>query len=274
MENNEEYYRVRAYIHQEAFRKNLKQVRKAIGPDPEIMAVIKADGYGHGVANLIPILKETMGVSLSKFAVTDKSKKEGKRQRDLRAMLPFLTLALLSVIGIIRVCAVYKPAQTVSVLILLFWLVRNLYFQVMALFLIDGRDGDGETVRVTDAEPVTVRSGEQRYEGVTTQLTEHNLSVYLDEGENLGIGAYADVTVAGKNGPVKLRGVVTGVRESRSSRARTQTIEILDFGGKNLEYLQLLYDRVPTLPQALHRDFGVLTHLWQNIAHRVARTRK
>lgn len=223
---------------------------------------------------LIPILKETMGVSLSKFAVTDKSKKEGKRQRDLRAMLPFLTLALLSVIGIIRVCAVYKPAQTVSVLILLFWLVRNLYFQVMALFLIDGRDGDGETVRVTDAEPVTVRSGEQRYEGVTTQLTEHNLSVYLDEGENLGIGAYADVTVAGKNGPVKLRGVVTGVRESRSSRARTQTIEILDFGGKNLEYLQLLYDRVPTLPQALHRDFGVLTHLWQNIAHRVARTRK
>ena len=223
---------------------------------------------------LIPILKETMGVTLSKFRVTDKSKKDGKRQRDLRSMIPFLVMALLSVAGIIRVCAFFEPAQTVSVLILLFWLIRNLYFQIMALFLIDGRDADGETVRVADAETVTVRAGERTYEGVTTLMTEHNLSVFLDEGESLDIGAPVDVTVLGRDRPVEFRGVVTGVRESRSSRARTQTIEILDFCGNDMEYLQVLYDRIPTLPQALHRDFGVLPHLWQNIAHRVARTRK
>ena len=40
------------------------------------------------------------------------------------------------------------------------------------------------------------------------------------------------------------------------------------------EYWQVLYDRIPTLPQSLNRDFGIMTHLWQNIAHRVARTRK
>lgn len=72
MEINEEYYRVRAYIHQEAFRKNLRQVRKAIGPDPEIMAVIKADGYGHGVANLIPILKEE-GIKRAAVATVDEA---------------------------------------------------------------------------------------------------------------------------------------------------------------------------------------------------------
>ena len=33
-----------------------------------------------------------------------------------------------------------------------------------------------------------------------------------------------------------------------------------------------LYDRIPTLPQSLHRDFGALYDLWQNIANRVART--
>lgn len=40
------------------------------------------------------------------------------------------------------------------------------------------------------------------------------------------------------------------------------------------EYLQLLYDRVPSLPQSLEWDFGSLSHLWQNIACRVALTRK
>lgn len=74
--------------------------------------------------------------------------------------------------------------------------------------------------------------------------------------------------------PIRLRGVVTEVRESRRGNNRTHTVEILDFGTDELEYWQLLYDRIPTLPQSLHRDIGVVPHFRQNIAHRVARTRK
>ncbi len=70
-----------------------------------------------------------------------------------------------------------------------------------------------------------------------------------------------------------------GVKEKhRTGRgggaARTHTVEILDFGGNETAYWQILYDRIPTLPLSLHRDFGVISHLWQNIAHRVARTGK
>ena len=223
---------------------------------------------------LIPIVKEALGISLDRFKVTDKSRRSGKRQRDLRSMIPFLILAILSVAGIVRVLAVFEAMQPVSLLILLFWIVRNLYFLVMAMFLVDGRDSDGEAVRVTDAEPVAVAADEMRYDGVTTQLTEHNLTVFLDEAQSLGLGAQVSVSILKDKPPQEIRGVVTGIRESRSGAARAHTIEILDFGGAELEYLQLLYDRVPTLPQSLHRDFGVISHLWQNIAHRVARTRK
>ena len=69
-------------------------------------------------------------------------------------------------------------------------------------------------------------------------------------------------------------GIVTDVQEARKTKARTQTIEILDFGSDHYEYLEHLYDRIPTLPQSLYHDFGILAHLWQNIAHRVARTAK
>ena len=223
---------------------------------------------------LIPVLQESMGIRIKSFKVTDKTQRRGKRTRDFRSMIPFLVFIALSLAGIVRILVTFEPTQTVSLLILLFWLVRNLYFLLMALFLVDGRDGDGEPVRVTDAEFVTVRSGNAAYEGVTTLLTEHNLTVYLDEGHDLGIGEAVTVAVSGNSVSVELGGVITGIRESRNGAARTHTVEILDFRGEELAYTELLYDRVPTLPQSLHRDFGVLAHFWQNVAYRVARTRK
>ena len=223
---------------------------------------------------LVPILKETFGVTLSAFKVTDKSRRSGKRERDLRSMAPFLVLAVLSLAGIVRVLVIFRAMQAVSLLILLFWIIRNLYFLVMALFLVDGRDSDGEAVLVRDAELVRIGNGGNEYEGVTTLLTEHNLTVFLDEEGGLAVGKPVAVTLAKGDLSVAARGVITAVHESRRGHARTYTIEILDWLGNEREYWQLLYDRVPTLPQSLGRDFGTLPHLWQNIAHRVARTRK
>ena len=221
---------------------------------------------------LIPILKETMGISLSTFKVTDKSGTGGRRSRDVRSMVPFILLIALSVAGIVRVLWRFNFMQVISLLILLFWIVRNLYYLVMALFLVDGRDHDGEPVWVTDAEIVRVTGAGQSYDGVTTRLTEHNLTVFLDEGDSLGIGASVDAEITKGDLSVTVSGVVTAVRESRLSSVRTHTIEILDDHGNRMDYLQLLYDRIPTLPQSLHRDFGALADLFQNIAYRIART--
>ena len=68
-------------------------------------------------------------------------------------------------------------------------------------------------------------------------------------------------------------GAVTDVHLSASGSSRTHTVEILGFNGTEDEYFCILYDRVPTLLQSLQKDLGILGHLWQNIAHRVARTR-
>ena len=105
-------------------------------------------------------------------------------------------------------------------------------------------------------------------------MTEHTVTVFLDDGETLGIGDSVRVSISDGKYQVDVEGCVTSVNEARRSNARTHTIEILNYGDEKYEYWQVLYDRVPTLPQSLHRDFGLMTHLWQNIAHRVARTRK
>ena len=75
---------------------------------------------------------------------------------DYRAMMPFIVLIVLSVIGIIRAICILSLSQIVELFVLLFWLIRNLYFLIMALFLVDGRDADNEVVKVIDAEFVNV----------------------------------------------------------------------------------------------------------------------
>ena len=98
--------------------------------------------------------------------------------------------------------------------------------------------------------------------------------MFLDDSENVSLGESVECTVGSGEVQVQVSGVVTGISESKSGNTRTHTIEILDFMGQEMEWLQLLYDRIPTLPQSLRKDFGVIAHLWQNVAHRVARTRK
>ena len=82
-----------------------------------------------------------------------------------------------------------RPGTILPMLIILFWLLRNFYFLVMALFLIDGRDYDDEEVKVKDGEFVHVESKNthKEYDGITTLLTEHSLKVILDESDSLAI---------------------------------------------------------------------------------------
>lgn len=225
---------------------------------------------------LIPIVKELFGISLSSFKVTDKSGSGShQRKRDLRSMIPFLVLIGLSTAGIIRVCMQFKGVWSLGLVILLFWIIRNLYFLLMAVFLVDGRDDDGEPVHVYDAEPLTVQKhGDQKkLEGISTHLTQHSLSFFLDEEDALRIGEMLDAAIITDQAEVELSGIIISKRLSASGSQSVYTMEILDYKGMEEEYLQVLYDRVPTLPQNLNRDFDIVRHLWVNIANRIGRVK-
>ncbi len=232
---------------------------------------------------LVPIVKESLGITLSTFKVTDKSGPATRRVTDWRSLAPFIVLVALSIVGIARVIWLLTQVVSVGLFVLLFWLVRNLYFLSMSLFLADGRDSNGENVVVKDAELARVTllegigtlSGPEpgtAYEGVTTQLTEHNVHVYLDDAEELRLGSQVELSVERAPYHVQVKGVVTQVTLSRHETQRVHTIEILDFGDDWGDYLQVLYDRVPTLPQRLTHDPGPVRYFWRNLAERLGRT--
>ena len=47
-----QYKRVFAAIHMDALEHNLKEIKRVIKPDTQIIAVIKMDAYSHGAVNL------------------------------------------------------------------------------------------------------------------------------------------------------------------------------------------------------------------------------
>lgn len=48
------------------------------------------------------------------------------------------------------------------------------------------------------AELITLMSGRRVYEGVTTLMTEHSMTVFLDEGQDLRIGTPVEITIGGE----------------------------------------------------------------------------
>ncbi|MDD4369656.1 MAG: alanine racemase [Anaerostipes sp.] len=62
----EEYFRVRAEVDLSAIVHNIKEVMRIIGNDTKVMAVIKADGYGHGA---VPIAQELDKIGIGGYAV-------------------------------------------------------------------------------------------------------------------------------------------------------------------------------------------------------------
>ena len=223
---------------------------------------------------LFPIIKETFGITASVFEVTDKSKQNVKRKRDTRALAPFIVLTALCVFGIIRSIWLLSRIKALGIVVLLFWLIRNTYFLVMSMFLVDGRDGAADDVSVIDAESVTIKTGKNGKivrEGITTFMTAHSVRVFMDDAEGFRIGDRAQLSFDIQNPPVKLNGIITSVTNSRHGGSCVLDTEIVDPPETLDEYNQILYDRIPTLPQSLTRDYGIIAHMLRNIAYRVLR---
>ena len=191
-------------------------------------------------------------------------------------MAPFLILIAASVYGCVRVIVIADMNNFFGMLIIVFWMIRNMYFMIMSIFLINGRDSDEDTaeVKVKTGEMIQIsKDGEElTSDGISTLLTEHSMQVFLDEDSIFRTGDIISIQVDTIDYSAKLKGIITGIRFLRFSGQCLARIEILDYNQQHDAYLQILYDRVPTLPQSLNRDFRTMSLLWRNIVYRLMRT--
>lgn len=216
---------------------------------------------------LLPVLLETFGITLKKFKVTDKKSKQNEKGKNLIYTIPFLILIILSVIGIINCIRIMFDSGSFGPIVVLFWVVFNLFLLIMSLFFVDGRVANRKAERVAVTMTSVIDNGIIKLTGVTRDISESGLSILLAEPFYLETGNQVFVTL--DNGTYLAKLKVQIVYVNMSGNRWNYSMKILDYLNTYDDYLQMLYDRVPRLPQEIQKDSGSFDDLKLNMKNRV-----
>ena len=215
----------------------------------------------------IPVILETFGISLKKFKVTDKEAKQNKRGQNIVYMIPYIILIILSLIGLIRCIIIMFDSGSFGAIVVVLWLVYNLFQLVMCLFFVDGRVLYRKHERVPAKIPCTLRDEKYTLRSVTKDISERGISVLLDSPCYFPEGKWLEVDLASDRYKASL--LVEVVYVSEREDAWSYSMKILDHKDTYDDYLQLMFDRVPMLPTEIEKDSGSFQDLKLNTKNRV-----
>lgn len=229
---------------------------------------------------LLPVLLETVGLQIKKFKVTQKSGLQNEKGQNVLYMIPFLLLIVLSVIGIVNCVVIMFDSGSFGSIVVLFWLVYNLFLLIMALFFVDGRIPFRSSERVRAQIPCTIHLDGCSHSGITRDISETGASVLLEEPhycpdakESLVRLEFPDeiypVTLTARLVYVGGMGHTPKSGQKRKKDKRwVYAFQFTDYNGCYDQLLGLLYDRETTMPNRIRLDSGVFEDLSINLKRR------
>lgn len=215
---------------------------------------------------LLPVLLETAGITMKKFKVTSKNGQKNEKGKNFIYTIPFLILIILSVIGIFRCVLIMLDSGSFGPIVVLFWLVNNLYLLIMSLFFVDGRVPYRKTERVAVEMPCKVRYKGEEYEGVTKDASEEGIAIILDKPYFFEKDDNVEVLLDTEDYHADIYGTVVHV--SQRGDMWSYSLKITDLNNSYDELLGILYDRIPTVPMEIKRDSGSFEDLKLNLKKR------
>lgn len=218
---------------------------------------------------LVPILLETFGVHMKKFKVTRKGAVENERGKNLLYMIPFALLVALSVIGIVNCLRLIFESNSLGPVVVLFWLIVNLYTLVMALFFVMGRNQVRRAERARLETDCEIAVNGIAYPCRTSDISETGIAVLCGTPIDLDETDVAEIRLLDPKYQPAVKGkiVYVGIR----GEVWKYAFQITDRMDSHGNYLQLIYDRIPTLPQNLDHSSGSFDDLRINLFRRAAK---
>lgn len=90
--------------------------------------------------SLLPsIILETLFISKNKFSVTRKDKVEDDKWYNIRLAIPHIILCILLVMALFNSIRLMFESNSISTIMVIFWLILNLYTVIMSIFFMLGR---------------------------------------------------------------------------------------------------------------------------------------
>lgn len=195
---------------------------------------------------IIPIFAETLGLKMNKFLVTPKNKPVSGKS-EARYAIPHMLLAGATLIGLwqcIKNIILYKSFGNI---VLIYWLIVNLYFLYMATIFMLGRINFRSEERFYAPVNIEIRTLTDVYAGVTSDISEGGLAVLLDAPEYIPYDEDLEISVQYLDYSANIKGRIVHV--ARAQDKWKYSIKITGMTGENKGiYFQIVFDRGHTLP--------------------------
>ncbi|WP_291546963.1 glycosyltransferase family 2 protein [Clostridium sp. HMP27] len=219
---------------------------------------------------LFPVLLETFGITLKKFQVTKKGQVQSEKGKNIGYMIPFLVLIVLSVIGIINCICTIFDSGSLNPIVVLFWLATNLFCLVMSLFFVQGREYMRKSERVNARIDCEIQDRFIRRTCKTKDFSETGISIILNDPVNIDDEHDVSIQLKTDRYNAKMKARIVHVEEIKDGWK--YAFYITDMCNSYREYLQIIYDRVPTLPLNLSESLSSFDDLRLNVAKRTKET--
>ncbi len=214
-----------------------------------------------------PVLLETFGISMKKFKVTQKGGMTSEKGKNFVYSTPFIILIVLSVIGIINSVRTMFVTSSMNSSVILFWLIANMFSLIMALFFIQGRSFMRRSERVSAELECEIETEYEKIRCRTRDISETGISAMIARTHFIDDQKEVSIRVWSQRYSADLKARVVHVSKANNEWKYAFEITGLDEKCKS-EYMQLLYDRVPTFPMQLNDSLSSFDDLRINITNR------
>ncbi|MBM7661698.1 cellulose synthase (UDP-forming) [Bacillus mesophilus] len=220
---------------------------------------------------LLPqVLLETIGVKKHTFSVTQKDGTPSDKRYGFLQALPHLVLALLSFIGLAKAIGWIFTTGSLTYIVLIFWLIINLYTLTMSIFFMLGRPILRGAERFQATLECTMLWKERKIVTKTLDISETGISVLLNYPSFIPEDELISVTLKTERYSCLFKGKIINV--SKLNEDWKYAINIQEISDEERDSLySIVYDRQPSLPTKLDSNISVFDDLAINLSKRINR---
>lgn len=229
----------------------------------------KVAHLGTSFSLIIPLTKEILGLKDKEFRVTKKTTSDKpKTSTVLIQVCPFFVVFVLSVLSLLLILMNAAKTQEWSLLILGFWLLYNVFFMIICVYLVMSDDEIRQSTVSRDVYNVCLsRSGKNEIQATTKKISETFIDLKFDCIQDFSIDDKFEISFESMDKENNIKLICAEKFKDGTYRFNLDKKSL-----QNPEYLALIYDSKTDMPDK-NSPFCFLIILWRCLVCRLLNVR-
>lgn len=217
-----------------------------------------------------PVILSMIGINKKVFTVTRKDGSGSAKTYGLFQAIPHILLVLLSIVGIVFSVNRSFASGSPTYIVLLFWLITNLYALLMSVFFMLGRPLMRKAERFQAEVDCSLTWDDHVMNFKTFDISENGLSLLLDYPYYIPDQKELQIRLNSDRYACSFRGAIVNVIQQEDKWKYAFAITHIDDSERDNLY-SIVYDRQASLPTKMEKSISFFDDLTINLFQRMKR---